>query len=427
MPKKSKHTNQSSIIIPEAPGTHQHGIFQHFLTQTNDKIYLKSSLDTPVIYSFTTKQTKSSCFRQSTLTTTHSVQFSSTLIKYRRRKNPTTHRWAVLGTMLGAGGQGAVFEVIATLYVRGNELIIKDKYTRIAKLMAPKMLSLNSNTERNTADHEFTIMNILSDIYHPHLPLHDKKLNLDVLISKRFAGYALDHLLDKTTIISNMTLHKKIRLCKWLLLELQKLHQADITHRDIKPDNIMIELNNKNIVIAVKIIDLGCAKENSLDTSSVTQPGTLSYMAPETFQQTTNPTVDIFAMGRIFWQIFCDLEQTTSFIHSNNIVYYTYNNIIPSKEDFFQHSTLSRDIQSLLYQLFLDMGRPNPDDRASINDCLKQLDHIAASAATPTSIKGTASSDGLFRSRPITPSTTNVDEEKGKEKLTPVISTAPTP
>ena len=71
-------------------------------------------------------------------------------------------------------------------------------------------------------------------------------------------------------------------------------------HRDIKPDNILIDDHN-----TVKIIDLGLAKFHLLRTTSYfaaspIQAGTLKYMSPEQCQhyESALPSSDIYSFAR---------------------------------------------------------------------------------------------------------------------------------
>jgi serine/threonine protein kinase len=72
------------------------------------------------------------------------------------------------------------------------------------------------------------------------------------------------------------------------------LHRAGIIHRDIKPDNVILENDG-----GLKLIDLGTARIAALDeTASKDIPGTRAYMAPEMDQgEAGNMATDIFALG----------------------------------------------------------------------------------------------------------------------------------
>ncbi len=72
------------------------------------------------------------------------------------------------------------------------------------------------------------------------------------------------------------------------------LHKAGVTHRDIKPGNVMLLKKGD-----VKIFDLGVARLPRFDDiEEAASPGTLDFMAPELFQQERGDALsDQFALG----------------------------------------------------------------------------------------------------------------------------------
>ncbi len=88
-----------------------------------------------------------------------------------------------------------------------------------------------------------------------------------------------------------------IKLCK----AVNALNRLRIVHRDIKPDNIMIETNG-----GVKLLDLGVARLPGMrEAPDEDIPGTPSYMAPEMFAgERGDERSDIYALGVTLYRMF---------------------------------------------------------------------------------------------------------------------------
>jgi len=94
-----------------------------------------------------------------------------------------------------------------------------------------------------------------------------------------------------------------IKLQKDICWGLSKLHSADppLLHRDVKPQNIMLAVEGKNLL--AKVSDFGLAKHVDPVTRITEAAGTLAYLPPEGFWGYESPASDVFSSGIIFYMM----------------------------------------------------------------------------------------------------------------------------
>jgi serine/threonine protein kinase len=94
-------------------------------------------------------------------------------------------------------------------------------------------------------------------------------------------------------------------LARQVLAALAALSDAGITHRDVKPGNIVLDPLPGGRTL-LKLVDFGIAKEKDDEASPARDAmvGTLRYMAPEQIRgENIDPRTDLYALGVTFYEM----------------------------------------------------------------------------------------------------------------------------
>ncbi len=148
----------------------------------------------------------------------------------------------------------------------------------------------------------------VASLNHPHIcTLHDIG-----------PGYMVMELVDGETLASRVAkgalpLEQALKYAAQIADALDRAHRAGVTHRDIKPQNIMLTRDG------VKVLDFGLAKSsakaaaseasNTLTQAAVltaegTVLGTPQYMAPELFEgREADARADVWAFGAVLYEM----------------------------------------------------------------------------------------------------------------------------
>lgn len=157
----------------------------------------------------------------------------------------------------------------------------------------------------------------MRNLQHPNVikfvDYHDEGDHLYIIMDYARYGDLRKHL-ERYKTISEKTCRT---LAQQVLSALAHLHSQKVTHRDIKPDNILIsELDP----LEVKLSDFGLSKMvKHEETFLKTFCGTLLYCAPEVFpfydrakkrrrgmKSTYSSACDIWSLGGVLWNALCE-------------------------------------------------------------------------------------------------------------------------
>lgn len=110
----------------------------------------------------------------------------------------------------------------------------------------------------------------------------------------------------KKYLIRNCRKKLSFKIVVQLALDLSRglsyLHSKKIVHRDVKTENMLLDLNR-----TLKIADFGVARVEAQNPRDMTgETGTLGYMAPEVLDgKPYNRKCDVYSFGICLWEVYC--------------------------------------------------------------------------------------------------------------------------
>ncbi|XP_011874003.1 PREDICTED: ribosomal protein S6 kinase beta-1-like isoform X2 [Vollenhovia emeryi] len=200
--------------------------------------------------------------------------------------------------VIGKGGYGKVFQV--------RKLTGNDSGTIFAMKVLRKALIVRNS--KDTA-HTRAERNILESIQHPFIV--DLKYAFQTgpklyLILEYMCGGELFRHLNSEGIFMEDT--ARFYLCE-ITLALQHLHLQGIIYRDLKPENVLLDVDGH-----IKLTDFGLCKEH-IQEGALTHTfcGTIEYMAPEILTRKGHgKAVDWWSLGSLTYDMLTGAPPFTS-------------------------------------------------------------------------------------------------------------------
>lgn len=112
----------------------------------------------------------------------------------------------------------------------------------------------------------------------------------------------MDYLNDN---FNDLTKENKLAIFRQVAQAVDYCHGQGIMHRDIKMENILVNVDQNGQVTDLKLADFGFACKDQVLTSQDHFCGSLPYMSPEQLQEngTYDKSVDVWSMGHILFSL----------------------------------------------------------------------------------------------------------------------------
>ena len=211
------------------------------------------------------------------------------------------------GTKLGP------YEIVAPLGAGGMGEVYRALDTRLDRTVAIKILPSHLSDDAMRRQRFEREAKAVSSLNHPHIcTLYDigRQDGIDFIVMEYVEGVTLAARLGKGPVPTAEVLEYGIQLSS----ALHKAHRSGVTHRDLKPGNVMLTKSG------AKLLDFGLAKAappmsaGATLTNAAAQSdpvtlegavvGTVPYMSPEQVEgKEVDARSDIFSLGAVLYEM----------------------------------------------------------------------------------------------------------------------------
>lgn len=197
-----------------------------------------------------------------------------------------------LETRIGFGGMGEVY--------RASRLLIGDE-------VAIKILHAEHVSDPQASERFRREAQAAARLKHPNaVSIYDFGVTSDglvYLVMELVEGQNLRNIIKQQGPLSPATVSE---ITNQVCSALQVAHEQNVVHRDLKPDNIMVNVTISGL--RVKVLDFGIAKLRDLAANNLTITGnvmgTPHYMSPEQcLGEETDSRSDLYSLGVVIYQM----------------------------------------------------------------------------------------------------------------------------
>jgi serine/threonine-protein kinase len=284
--------------------------------------------------------------------------------------------------LLGSGGMGAVYQA-EHVHMRKAVAV---KVLHREMMIVPEIVA---RFEREAV--------AAGRIQHPNVASATDFGRLDdgafYLVLEFVEGHSLTKLLSTEGVLSP---ERALRITRQIVDALAAAHAANVVHRDLKPDNVML-VSKEGEGDFVKVLDFGIAKvsgEGSGDQPALTKIGTVfgtpEYMSPEQARgEAVDARADLYTVGVILYEMLSGVSP----FHDDDLV------VTLTKQLTADPPPLSEQIEPMIRDLVTLLLKKNPNERVqTARELLERIDVIFGAPPSSLGLAGTPPGGPVSRS-----------------------------
>lgn len=272
------------------------------------------------------------------------------------------------------------YRILESLGIGGMGVVFKAVNTKLDKLVALKMIAPGLAMNDNFIKRFQKEAKALARLADPNIvAIYDLRQENDqwYIVMEYVDG---PNLIDKIKKEGALSPAVSISIIKDVLSAIGHAHEANIIHRDIKPNNIMLNSDGQ-----AKITDFGLAKDTSISVNSMSiqSAGTLFYMSPEHVKgfSFTDKRSDIYSIGMTFYEML-----------SGNVPFQNMDSDFDIREtivrkEFLKPTSFNKNVPKKLEAIIMKAIAKNPDDRYQtayeMLEDLEKYENISSGSARP--------------------------------------------
>lgn len=201
------------------------------------------------------------------------------------------------------------YELLAEIGHGGMATVFRARDRRLGREVAVKLIHPHLRRQMEVAERFVREATAVAKLKHPNIvevfDISDAKESERYLVVELVRGPSLRERLD---VLGKIPPEVAAALVLQIGAGLAHAHARGVVHRDVKPENVLVErraADEAPTVVDVKLTDFGIAK--LLDAQGVTSTGQVlgspAHMAPEQIEGgVVDSRIDVFALGVLFYE-----------------------------------------------------------------------------------------------------------------------------